>query len=160
RAATGPVRVRGREPPRGRARPDTHDAAASSPFTSRGDEAAVLSGSDDDLPVAHLGDGSRVVPERVEHLVGVLTEQRGARDTGLEPGELDRAAHGQVRPATLLLDLHDGPALAQRGVLGDLLHAQHRRAGHLPLAPDVDRLVLRLVAEPLLDLFEDLEDAG
>ena len=51
-----------------------------------------------------------------------------------------------------------GAARAQRRVVGDLLHRQHRRAGDVELAQDVDRLELGLVGEPLLDRREDLED--
>jgi hypothetical protein len=64
-------------------------------------------GPSDDLVGVHRGDGIRVVAEFGENLVGVLAEQRRARDLGREPGKLDRAPDRQVRAAILLLDLDE-----------------------------------------------------
>lgn len=77
---------------------------------------------------------------------------------GGEVGELDRASDGQVGAALLVLHLHDGAALAQRRVVSNFLHAQHRGARDPVLAQDVDGLVLGLVRQPLLGLGEDVED--
>lgn len=49
------------------------------------------------------------------------------------------------------------PFLRNGGIVGDLLHAEHGRAGNLVLTQDVDRLVVGLVGQPLLDLGEDVE---
>jgi hypothetical protein len=40
--------------------------------------------------------------------------------------------------------------------VGDLLHAEDRRARHLELAQDVDGLVLGLVRQPAFDYIEDV----
>src|SRR5215813_5136058 len=73
---------------------------------------------EDDALLAHGGDRGAVVTEFGEDLVGVLAQQRGARDIRLERGELDRAADGEERAAALLLHLHDRAAAAQVLVVG------------------------------------------
>src|SRR6202011_3226568 len=87
--------------------PSTWDSSASSSCgrnRPRVRPGAVLTGSaglDDDLVGVELGDGVRVVSQSGKHLIGVLAQQRRARDLGLEGGELDRAADGQERPTAL-----------------------------------------------------------
>ena len=88
----------------------------------------------------------------------MLAEQRRSGDCRRELGEFDGAPDGQVLAALLVVDLDHAAAGAQRGVVGDLLHAEDWRAGHLERAQDVDGLVLGLVGQPLLDVVEDLED--
>src|SRR5690606_37618539 len=93
-----------------------------------------------------------------QHFVRVFAEQRRALDFRRQVRKLDRAAHGQILAARLVLDLDDGTRLAQRRVLGDLLHGEHRCARNVELAQDVDGLELGLVGEPRLDIGKDVED--
>ncbi len=53
---------------------------------------------------------------------------------------------------------HDRARCAQRRIVGDFLHREHRGARNVELAQDVDRFVLRLVGQPGFDGREDVED--
>src|SRR6266478_915224 len=114
----------------------------------------------DDLFTAQFGDLFSAITQLRQHFGGVLAQQRGSGNRGREAGELDRAADRKVAAALLLLHLDHGAAGAQGRIVGNFLHGKHRRAGHLELAQDVDRLELGLVGQPLLDLCKDIEDVG
>ncbi len=86
----------------------------------------------------------------------MLAEQRRALHVGRAVGHLDRIADGQVLAARRVIDLDDGAGLAQRRLLGDLLHRQDRAARDVVLVEDVHRLELGLGLRPFLDLAEDL----
>src|SRR5437899_5241879 len=119
---------------------------------------STRAGRSDDVLTVQLGDLFSAVAELRQHFVGVLAQQRGSGDLGREAGELDRAADREVAAAPLLLHLDHAAAGAQGRIVGDLLHGKYRRARHLELAQDVDRLELRLVGQPLFDLRKDIED--
>src|SRR5437773_817990 len=112
----------------------------------------------DNFLTAQFGDLLDAVPQLRQHFGGVLAQQRGSGNLGREAGELDRAADRQVAAALLLLHFDYTAAGAQGRIVGNFLHGKHRRAGHLELAQDVDRLELGLVGQPLLDLCKDTED--
>ncbi len=87
----------------------------------------------------------------------VCSPRSGERDDlGRAVGHLDRIADRQVLAARRMIDLDDGAGLAQRRLLGDLLHRQDRPARDVVLVEDVHRLELGLGLRPLLDLAEDL----
>src|SRR6202165_542713 len=119
------------------------------------------SGSEsDDIVGVHFGDGVGVVAEFGEDFVGVVAEQGCPGDGGGEVGEFDRASDGQVGAALFLGDFHDAAAGAQGGIVGDVVHAEHRCAGHVVFAQNVDGLVFGFVGQPGLDVGEDVEDVG
>src|SRR5271163_1432996 len=97
-----------------------------------------LAASLDDLVMVHLRDLFRAVAQLLQHLVGMLAQQRSAGDLRREVGELDRAADGEILAAFLFLDLDDSAAGPQRRIVFDFLHRQDRSAWHLELAQDVD----------------------
>ena len=55
-----------------------------------------------------------------------------------------------------MIDLDDGAGLAQRLLLGNLLHRQDRPAGDVVFVEDLHGLELRLGHGPLLDRVEDM----
>jgi len=98
---------------------------------------------------AQFGDLFCAITQLRQHFGGVLARQRGSGNLGREARELDRAADRKVAAAVLLLHLDHAAAGAQGRIVGNFLHGEHRRAGHLELAQDVDRLELGLVGQPL-----------
>src|SRR6266478_3547777 len=120
--------------------------------------AARWFGGSDDLLGMQLADLLGAIPQLRQHLVGMLAEQRRAGNLRGEARELDGATDSEVRAALLLLHLDHAAAGAQRRIVGDLPHGQHRRTWHFEFAQDFDRLELGLVGEPRLDLLEDVED--
>src|SRR5437879_11104029 len=68
-----------------------------------------------------------------QHLLRVLTEERGAPDLRDAVGHLDRIAHRQVLAACGMIDLDDGAGGAQRGLRGQLFHGQNRAARNIVL---------------------------
>src|SRR5512142_436580 len=66
------------------------------------------------------------IAQLLQHLVGVLAEERRAQDFGGAVRHLDRVADGEVLAARRMVDLDDGPRRAERRLLRDLLHRQDR----------------------------------
>src|SRR5688572_4085215 len=110
----------------------------------------------DDLLGPQRGDVARAVAQFLQHLVGVLAQERRALHLGRAVRHLDRVAHRQVLASRGVVDLDDGSRRPKRRLLGDLLHRQDRTARDVVLVEDVHRLELGLRLRPLLDLAEDL----
>ena len=104
-----------------------------------------------------LGDLARRELQHLgQDLVGVLAQQRRALDLGDAVGELDRVADRQVLAARRMIDLDDGAGVAQRRLLGQLLHRQDRADRDVEGVALVHDLELGLGHGPLLDALEDL----
>ena len=88
----------------------------------------------------------------------MLAQQWRTGDLGFEVRELDRAADGHVASALFVRHVNDGAAGAQRWVVEQLFHGQHRCARNVKLAQDVHRFVLGLVFQPVFDGGEDVHD--
>src|SRR5215472_4650716 len=94
-----------------------------------------------------------------ENFLGVLTEQRRARDLGGAVRELDGIAYRQVLAALGMIDFDDGSSGAQRRLRRQLLHGQDRPARDVVLVELGHGLELVLGHGPLLDGVEHLLQA-
>src|SRR2546423_11172087 len=74
---------------------------------------AILSPVSNNLFGSQRPDFGVAQAELGEHLLRVLTEERGAPDLGEAVGHLDRVAHRQVLAALGMIDLDDGAGGAQ-----------------------------------------------
>src|SRR5450759_1800872 len=90
-----------------------------------------------------------------QYLVGMLAQQRRALHLGDRIGQFDRIADAQIFSAGRVIDLDHRTGLAQRLVLGDLLHRQNRPDRNIDRIADVHDLELGLGHGPLLDGGED-----
>ena len=87
----------------------------------------------------------------------MCSPSRGERSTSvIDVGELDRVADRQVLAARRVVDLDDGAGVAQRRLLGQLLHRQDRADRDVEGVALVHDLELGLGHGPLLDALEDL----
>src|SRR6516165_5729530 len=104
-----------------------------------------------------LGDLRLAIAELLaEDFLGVLAEQRRASDLGDRVRHLDGVADGEILAARGVIDLDHGAGLAQRRLLGDLLHRQDRADRDVDRVADVHDLELGLGHGPLLDRIEDV----
>ncbi len=76
-------------------------------------------------------------------------------DLGDRVGELDRVADRQILAARRMIDLDHGAGVAQRRLLGQLLHRQDRADRDVERVALVHDLELGLGHGPLLDALED-----
>src|SRR5260221_10510888 len=116
-------------------------------FLRRGDRARRLDLGDLRLAIAEL---------LAEDFLGVLAEQRRASHFGDRVRHLDGVADGKILAALGVIDLDHGAGLAQRRLLGDLLHRQDRPDRDVDRVADVHDLELGLGHGPLLDRIEDV----
>src|SRR5215468_5773692 len=91
-----------------------------------------------------------------EDFLGVLAEQRRAYHFGDRVRHLDGVADGEILAARGVIDLDHGAGLAQRRLLGDLLHRQDRTDRDVDRVADIHDLELGLGHGPLLDRIEDV----
>src|SRR2546430_1419290 len=104
-----------------------------------------------------LGDLRLAITELLaEDFLGVLAEQRRASHFGDRVRHLDGIADGKILAARGVIDLDHGAGLAQRRLLGDLLHRQDRADRDVDRVADVHDLELGLGHGPLLDRIEDV----
>src|ERR1700758_4497583 len=104
-----------------------------------------------------LGDLRLAIAELLaEDFLGVLAEQRRASHFGDRVRHLDGVADGEVFAARGMIDLDHGAGLAQRRLLGDLLHRQDRADRNVDRVANVHDLELGLGHGPLLDRIEDV----
>src|SRR5262245_45983181 len=104
-----------------------------------------------------LGDLVVAVAELLaQDFLGVLAKERRALHLGDRVRHLHRVAHGQILAARGMIDLDHGAGLAQRRLLGDLLHRQDRADRDVDAVADVHDLELGLGHGPLLDGIEDM----
>src|SRR5262249_61739488 len=89
----------------------------------------------------------------------MLAEQRRAFYFGDRVRHLDRIADGQILAARGMIDFDHGAGLAQRRLLGDLLHREDRPDWNVATVADVHDLELALGHGPLLDGIEDVAQA-
>ena len=90
----------------------------------------------------------------------VCSPKSGERFTSeIEFGQLDRIADGQILAARRVVDLDHRAGVAQRHVLGDLLHRQDRADRNVDLVADFHDLELALGHGPLFDGIEDVLEA-
>ena len=75
----------------------------------------------------------------------MLSEKRRPPYLGYGIRHLDRIAHGQILAAAGVIDLDDRAGLAQRRLLGDLLHRQDRPYRNVARVADIHDLELVLV---------------
>src|SRR5262245_25388208 len=116
-------------------------------FLRRGDRAGGLD----------LGDLAVAIAELLaQDLLGVLAKERRALHLGDRVRHLHWIAHGQILAARGVIDLDHGAGLAQRRLLGDLLHRQDRAERNIDGVADVHDLELGLGHGPLLDGVEDM----
>src|SRR6516165_3470683 len=104
-----------------------------------------------------LGDLRRAIAELLgEDLLRMLAEQRRASHFGDRVRHFDGVADGEIFAARGVIDLDHGAGLAQRRLLGDLLHRQDRADRNVDCVANVHDLELRLGHGPLLDRIEDV----
>src|ERR671937_2954105 len=116
-------------------------------FLRRGDRARRLD-------IGNLG--CAVAELLGENFFGMLAEQRRAFYFGDRVRHLDRIADGQILAARGVIDFDHGAGLAQRRLLGDLLHREDRPDRNVDAVADVHDLELALGHGPLLDGSEDV----
>src|SRR5215468_9959810 len=104
-----------------------------------------------------LGDLRRAIAELLaENFLRMLAEQRRASHFGDRVRHLDGVADGEILAARGVIDLDHGAGLAQRRLLGDLLHRQDRADRNVDRVANVHDLELGLGHGPLLDRIEDV----
>jgi hypothetical protein len=109
---------------------------------------------------AQLRDIRRRVTQLRQHLVGMLAEQRRPRDRNLAVGQADGIGHGHEGSALGMLHLDQGAALAQRGVVVQILHAEDGPARHVDPVEEPHRLDLLMLKRPFLDDPEAVVEMG
>src|SRR5712672_2129437 len=102
----------------------------------------------------HLG--GAVAQHLAQNLVGMLAEQRRTFHLGDRVRHLHGIADGQIFAPRRVIDLDHRAGLAQRRLLGDLLHRQDRADRNVELVADIHDLELGLGHGPLLDRGEDV----
>src|SRR5436190_1773822 len=91
-----------------------------------------------------------------ENFFGMLAEQRRAFYFGDRVRHLDRIADSQILAAFGVIDFDHSAGLAQRRLLGDLLHREDRPNRDVNAVADVHDLEFALGHGPLLDSIEDV----
>src|SRR3984957_1748206 len=114
----------------------------------------------DHLLSSKSADVLRRVTQLRQHLIGVLTQQRGSRHVSRAVAHLDRITHREVPAPGRMVNLYDGTAGPQRGLLGKLFHGQDRTAWDVVLVQKFHGLELRFGDCPRLNGSEYFIEPG
>ena len=110
-------------------------------------------------PLISVDFARRIAEHLAQDFLGVLAEQRRALHLARRVRQLDRIADGQILAARRMIDLDHGAGLAQRLLLGDLLHREDRPDRNVDRVAFLHDLELGHGHGPFLDRREDRLEA-